>query len=256
MSVSSRIRIVMINTFHPGNIGAAARAMKNMGLNQLYLVDPQDYPSEEAESRAAGAKDLLEKAVVVSSLDEAIADCPLVIGTSARMRSDPWPMLTPEECAKKVTLESHSAPVALVFGRETMGLLNEELRKCNFHVCIPANPDYPVLNVSSAIQLLCYEIFKLTQSHQSQVHKLSAVPKYVEYREMDRFMGELEKILRDVGFLMDKHPGRTMIRIKRLVNRLRPEAKEMKILWGIVSSVQDMVKSLRLSDGQEGSKKD
>ena len=260
--MNSNIRIVMINTFHPGNIGAAARAMKNMGLESLYLVDPQDYPSADAVSRAAGAKDVLDRSVIVDTLEEAIQDCSLVIGTSARMRSDPWPVITPDTCAQKLVEESQAGPVAVVFGRETMGMLNEELQLCNFHVCIPANPDYPVLNVSSAIQLIVYEIFKHSQSFQQQKQQIEREPKYVELREMTLFVESLEKVLKALGFLIEKHPGRTMLRIKRLVNRVRPEAKEMNILWGMMSSAQNMIDRLQhlenqaSKEGQEKTEKD
>ena len=151
----NNIRIVLINTFHPGNIGAAARALKNMGLTNLYLVDPVDFPHTEADSRAAGAQDVLANAKVVSTLDEAIHDCQLVIGTSARNRTFDLPLLDARESATKILSESSQGNIAILFGRESKGLLNEELSLCNFHMFIPSNPDYPVLNISQAIQIAC-----------------------------------------------------------------------------------------------------
>lgn len=246
----SNIRIVLINTFHPGNIGAAARAMKNMGLRQLYLVNPVAYPHSEAESRAAGAKDVLETAQVVDSLDEAIADCALVIGTSARSRSFPWPMLDARSCAVKALEEAASGPVAIVFGRERMGLHNEELRQCNFHLSIPADPEYPVLNVSAAIQIVCYELYLQAQSGQTgddegepaamtgielQESEASAYP---TKREMDYFYEHLEQSLKDINFIIPQHEGKVMTKLHRFFNRARPEQQELNMLRGILSALQ------------------
>lgn len=236
------IRIVLINTFHAGNIGAAARAMKNMGLSQLWLVDPQDYPSEEADSRAAGAKDVLDSARVVGTLEEAIADCQLVIGTSARTRTFDLPLLDAREGAEKVVSEAHQGQIALVFGRETMGLLNEELQLCNFHVYISANPEYPVLNVAQAIQLLCYEIWMASQA--STVKPAEA--EYPRQHEMTLFYEHLETVLRETNFIIPQHEGRAMTKLKRYFNRTRPEKAELGMLRGILSSVQEALQ--RLSD--------
>src|SRR5690606_34898669 len=130
----SNIRIVLVNTTHPGNIGGTARAMKNMGLKNLYLVEPKEFPSDKAVWRSAGATDVLDNAVVVDTLDEAIAGCGLVVGTSARERRIPWPLLDPRECGESVWQEAGQHQVAVVFGREDRGLTNEELHKCNYHV--------------------------------------------------------------------------------------------------------------------------
>ena len=234
----SNIRIVMINTFHPGNIGAAARAMDNMGLSELYLVQPRRFPDEEASSRAAGAIKLLEKATVVDSLEQAIADCPLVIGTSARSRSFPWPMLDAQQCADKVLNEATQAPVAIVFGRERMGLHNDELMQCNFHVAIPTNPDNPVLNVSAAIQIICYEIWKgqLDRSELAATEVEAAT--YPSQQQMEYFYQHLEQTLVDTGFLNPQHPGNTLTKLRRLFNRARPEELELNMLRGILKSAQ------------------
>lgn len=243
----SNIRIVMINTFHPGNIGAAARALKNMGLRELYLVDPRQYPDPEAESRASGALDVLGNATVVATLEEAIQDCPLVIGASARSRSFPWPMLDAAQCAEKSVAEASQAPVAIVFGRERMGLTNDELMLCNYHVAIPADPAHPVLNVSSAIQVICYEIWKshlanLPQSEPqpSGQHSSARVDsaEYPSHQEMTYFYQHLEQTLRDVGFLVPQHEGKSMTKLRRLFNRCRPEALELNMLRGILKAIQ------------------
>lgn len=232
------IRVVLINTFHPGNIGAAARAMKNMGLNQLYLVEPEIFPSKEADSRAAGAKDLLEHAIVVSSLEEAIADCQLVIGTSARtQRTFDLPLLPAREGAEQIVGEAHSGQVALVFGRETMGLHNHELQQCNIHVYIPANPEYPVLNVSQAIQLLCYEIFMAAENKSYK----KVEEEYPRQKEISLFYEHLEKVLRMTNFIVPQHEGKVLEKLRRFFNRSRPERTELNMLRGILTSVEETV---------------
>ena len=231
------IRIVLINTYHPGNIGAAARAMKNMGLSQLYLVDPRVFPDEEADARAAGAKELLDSAVVVSTMDEAIADCQLVIGTSARNRTFDLPIFDAHDCAKKVVGEAVHGKVAIVFGRETMGLHNSELQKCNFHVYIPANPEYPVLNVSAAIQLVCYEIW---QAHEKNDYVDQEQP-YPLIRDIELFYEHLESALRKTRFIIPQHEGKVMEKLRRYFNRSRPERTELNMLRGILTSIDETV---------------
>ncbi|WP_210395400.1 tRNA (cytosine(32)/uridine(32)-2'-O)-methyltransferase TrmJ [Motiliproteus sediminis] len=234
----SNVRIVLINTFHPGNIGAAARAMKNMGLNQLFLVNPVEFPHPEASSRAAGALELLEQATVVDTLSEAIADCPLVIGTSARSRSFPWPMLNARECGLQVVREAQQAPVAIVFGRERMGLHNDELRQCNYHVAIDADPEYPVLNVSAALQVICYEIW---MAHQALAPHAGAdsqqLPSYPDQAAMQHFYQHLEATLKAIGFILPQHEGKTMTKLQRFFNRGRPEQIELNMLRGILSAI-------------------
>ncbi len=253
----ANIRIVLINTFHPGNIGAAARAMKNMGLSELYLVDPRSYPDPEAESRASGATDLLEKATVVDSLAQAIADCPLVIGASARSRSFPWPMLDAEQCANKAVTEAHQGPVAIVFGRERMGLTNEELMQCHFHVAIPANPEHPVLNVSAAIQVICYEIWKhhlasvVTSTVADNPVIAAEEAHYPSHQEMEYFYQHLEQMLRDIGFMVANHEGRSLTKLRRLFNRARPEVLELNMLRGILKAAQRSTAKHRLEDSRD-----
>ena len=236
----ANIRIILINTFHPGNIGATARAMKTMGLNDLCLVSPQHYPAPDADSMAAGAQDVLASARVVNTLDEAIADCSLVIGTSARSRNMSILMLEPSDCAEQLVTESANSKVALVFGQETMGMTNEELLKCHYHVAIPANPDYPVLNVAAAAQILCYEIYqasaRLSRAEQ-QFHNPENEP-FPQIRQMELFYEHLETTLDDIGFIVRQHPGLAMTRLRRLFNRARPEAKELQMLRGILSAAQ------------------
>lgn len=243
----ANIRIVLINTFHPGNIGAAARAMKNMGLSQLWLVDPQDFPSDAASARAAGAQDILAAAQVVDTLEQALADCQLVIGTSARSRTFDLPMLDARNCAAKVVSEAQQGEIALLFGRETMGLLNAEMQLCNFHVYIPANPEYPVLNIAQAIQLVSYEIWMAQQGSTP----VPAASHYPRQQEMARFFQHLEQVLRTTGFLIPQHEGRAMTKLKRYFNRSRPEKAELGMLRGILSSVQACVQQQTANDDKK-----
>lgn len=232
-----QIRIVLVNTSHTGNMGSAARAMKTMGLTQLVLVDPQALPDDNAIALAAGASDVLVNARIVPTLDDAIADCGLVIGTSARSRTLSWPMLDPREAGEKLVTERVKHPVALVFGRERTGLTNDELQKCHYHVAIPANPEYSSLNLAMAVQTLCYEVRmrwlqdQLPESDEERVDYPSA-------QQLEGFYLHLEQTLFKTGFITEEHPGHVMSKLRRLFNRARPEVVELNILRGILTSVQ------------------
>ncbi|MCX7130678.1 tRNA (cytosine(32)/uridine(32)-2'-O)-methyltransferase TrmJ [Aeromonas sp.] len=231
-----QIRIVLVNTSHTGNMGSAARAMKTMGLTQLVLVDPQTLPDDNAMALAAGASDVLANARIVSTLDEAIADCGLVIGTSARSRTLSWPMLDPREAGKKAVVEGVKHPVALVFGRERTGLTNDELQKCHYHVAIAANPEYSSLNLAMAVQTICYEV----RMHwlQDQAPEVESEADYPSADQLEGFYQHLEQTLLKTGFIADDHPGQVMSKLRRLFNRARPETVELNILRGILTSVQ------------------
>lgn len=232
-----RSRIILVNTSHPGNIGSAARAMKTMGLSQLYLVAPLEFPHPKALEMASGADDILDKAIVVETLDEAIADCSLVIGSSARMRTIPWPLCTPRQMAEKVKQEAPSAQTAILFGREQSGLSNEELQRCNLHIQIPANPDYSSLNISAAVQVVAYEL------RMASLDGLAETPEW-DYRlasadEMERFFNHLQQVLIEIDFLKMNAPRKLMTRLRRMFLRTRPDVMEMNILRGMLSAVQD-----------------
>lgn len=231
-----QIRIVLVNTSHTGNMGSAARAMKTMGLTQLVLVDPQEMPDENAVALAAGASDILANAHIVPTLEDAIADCGLVIGTSARSRTLSWPMLDPREAGEKAVQEGATHPVALVFGRERTGLTNDELQKCHYHVAIPANPEYSSLNLAMAVQTLCYEV----RMHWLQTQESVVADPDLDYptaEQLEGFYQHLEQTLQKTGFISDDHPGHVMSKLRRLFNRARPEAVELNILRGILTSV-------------------
>ncbi|HTF85963.1 MAG TPA: tRNA (cytosine(32)/uridine(32)-2'-O)-methyltransferase TrmJ [Cellvibrio sp.] len=239
----SNIRIVLVNTTHPGNIGGTARAMKNMGLKNLYLVEPKEFPSDKAVWRSAGATDVLDNAVVVDTLDEAIAGCGLVVGTSARERRIPWPLLDPRECGESVWQEAGQHQVAVVFGREDRGLTNEELHKCNYHVHIPANPEYSSLNLATAVQVVCYEIrmayLMAAEGKTLTQHQWDMPPATAE--SLDAYYTHLEETLVSLGFLDPENPKQTMTRLRRLYNRVRLDQMELNILRGVLTSMQNYI---------------
>ncbi len=238
------IRIVLVNTTHPGNIGGVARAMKNMGLSQLYLVDPKEYPSERAEWRASNATDLLASAKVVTALDEAIADCGLVIGTSARERRIPWPLLTPRECADRSVAEAAQHPVAIVFGREDRGLTNEELHKCHYHLHIPSNPEYSSLNLAAAVQVISYELRLSGLALQSEGQALHFddwdVPP-AKSEAVESYFQHLEDTLYQLDFIQPDNPRQTMTRLRRLYSRIRLDEMELAIMRGMLTAMQNYV---------------
>ncbi len=234
-----KIRIVLVNTSHTGNIGSAARAMKTMGLSDLVLVDPVSPPDGKSTALAAGAVDILAGLRIVPTLAEAVADCGLVIGTSARSRTLQWPMLDPREAGAKLVAEASQYPVALVFGRERTGLTNEELQQCHFHVAIPANPEYSSLNLAMAVQTLCYEV---RMAWLAGTPVASEPEFYPRQDDLERFYQHLQQTLLQTGFLRDDHPGQVMSKLRRLFNRSRPDSQELNILRGILTAVQ---KSLR-----------
>jgi tRNA (cytidine32/uridine32-2'-O)-methyltransferase len=237
------IRIVLVNTSHPGNIGGVARAMKNMGLSRLYLVEPRQFPDEQAEWRAASAGDLLESAVVTSSLDEAIADCQFVVGTSARGRRIPWPLLDPRQCAERMAVASDSEQVAILFGREDRGLTNDELKVCNLHLNIPTSGDYSSLNLAMAVQVVCYELRMLLDADKLPKAEDEEWDTPFSSREnMERFYTHLEETLVDIEFLDPAAPRQLMARLRRLYSRVRLDEMELNILRGILTETQKRVK--------------
>ena len=229
------VRIVLVETSHPGNIGAVARAMKNMCLEQLVLVEPKRFPSEEAITRASGADDLLESARICQSLDEAVADCTLVIGASARLRTVQWPQVDPRQGAEKIRQAAADGPVAVVFGREDSGLSNAELERCNYLLHIPANKHYSSLNLAMAVQVVSYELMMLSPEKKAP---LDEAHQPVSAGEMQGLFAHLEQMLGDVGFADPRKSDKLMRRLKRLLYRAAPDADELKILRGIFSAAQ------------------
>lgn len=235
----NNISIVLTHTSHPGNIGASARAMKNMGLSRLALVSPKEFPSGVAVGRAASAVDLLDQAQVFGSLKEAVADCGLVIGASARSRRITWPLLSPVECARLLIRESGRNRAALVFGREDTGLSNKELQLCHYHVQIPANPDYPSLNLAAAVMVLCYELHQaaLAPGNPEELERDWDQP-MATGADVERFHEHLERVLIAVEFHDPQHPRQLMQRIRRLFGRIRIDVMEMNILRGMLTNIE------------------
>ncbi|MBV1873807.1 MAG: RNA methyltransferase [Gammaproteobacteria bacterium] len=242
------VRIVMVNTSHPGNIGAAARALKTMGLSRLYLVAPEQYPCMEATWRAAGAADVLADAVVVDSLEEAIDGCALVLGASARQRRIPWPVIDSREGGVAIALQAQTEQVAVVFGREDRGLSNDELQLCNYHIEIPANEEYGVLNVASAIQVVCYEIrcaLLASADMQSKNQAIEMPVKLVRWderlatsKELAYFFEHMQKTLESLDFYEPNNPRQLMTRLRRLFMRSQVDHLELNILRGVMTAIQ------------------
>jgi tRNA (cytidine32/uridine32-2'-O)-methyltransferase len=239
-SIFSKVRIVLVGTTHPGNIGAAARAMKTMSQDKLYLVNPKEFPSAEATARAAGADDILANASIHSDLKSAVSDCDLVITTSARVRSIPWPMVTPRECAEKI-VESGNGNTAIVFGRENSGLNNEEMELGNMVLKIPVNPEFSSLNLASAVQIICYEIllrFQIVQKTDVSNEK----SQIVKQEQMEQFYAHLEDAMVEVGYYDRNNPRKLMHRMRRLFNRALLDESEFNILRGFLAATQEGLK--------------
>lgn len=231
---SSPIRFVLFRPTHPGNIGAAARAMKTMGFSELVLVDPACEIDGVARARSSGALDVLMNARIVSTLTEAIEGCGYVVGTSSRRRRLAWPELDPRECATESIAASRSAPVAIVFGAERAGLTNEEVDRCNALVCVPSNPDYSSLNLAMAVQIIAYEL-RLAQGLDSKPSDPDSTP--ASAGDIELFYEHLERVLIDSGFLKPDNPRVLMRRLRRLFNRARLDQSELGIMRGILTSL-------------------
>jgi tRNA (cytidine32/uridine32-2'-O)-methyltransferase len=235
----NHIKIVLVGTTHPGNIGAAARAMKTMGIANLCLVSPKIFPSAEVTARAAGADDILASAGLFDSLREAVSDCALVYGTSARMRSIPWPCLNPAEAAAEMFRSANGETrAAVVFGRESSGLTNQELELCNRMITIPASPEFSSLNLAAAVQILCYELYRHAAVEPEPLPDDASA---VTMEDMERFYRQLEQCLIDIGFLDPEKPRRLMRRLKRLFSRVGLDQNEYNILRGILAAVRTKI---------------
>ena len=259
---SAQIHIILIEPSHPGNIGAAARAMKNMGLSKLVLVNPAVFPSSHADARASHAKDILEQAEVVSDFSNAINNSHLIIGTSARNRSLPWPMVTAASCAEKVyqslAAADNQIKISIIFGREHSGLTNQELQACHYHLFIPTHPTYNSLNLAAAVQVVCYEIYQTFISKQepetlSENKTSTKIKKFdwsqknfgiawdlpkASHQQVQGLLQHLENMLTDINFFDPANPKMVMQRLKRLLMRVHLDEMEVNLLRGIFATVQ------------------
>jgi TrmH family RNA methyltransferase len=228
--LAQRTRIVLVRTSHPGNIGGAARAMKTMGLERLYLVAPLKYPHADATARASGADDLLSRARVCDTLEEAIGDCTLVIGASARQRTLPWPLLDARSAAQRIAESPGEA--AVIFGAEQSGLDNRDLERCGALLRIPTNADYGSLNLAAAVQIVTYE---LRMAARAETPEASETP-LATAAELEYFYEHLQRVMEAMDFLDPGNPKHLMRRMRRLFNRARLDQNELNILRGLLAA--------------------
>jgi tRNA (cytidine32/uridine32-2'-O)-methyltransferase len=230
------IRIVLVSTSHPGNIGSSARAMKTMGLSRLYLVNPKVFPDRHANELAAGADNILENAKVTLSLEEALQGSHLVFGTSARAREMAIPGFTPATCAHKIAGQASDTEIAIVFGREHAGLTNEELLQCHYHLHIPTDPAFASLNLAQAVQIVAYEL-RMALLSPAAIVKMQE-DKLARIDDVERFYTHLQQVLVAIRFLNPSHPKRLLQRIRRMFNRIQLEEMEVNILRGILTEIE------------------
>lgn len=234
-----KVRFVLVGTTHPGNIGAAARAMKTMGLSNLHLVEPLHYPSAEATARASGADDVLANAIVHQDLLSAIDGCQKVYGMSARLRHLPVPAVTPREAVEQIQQQQNDdAEVAILFGREHSGLNNDELDRCHYLVNIPANPDYSSLNLAAAVQVFAYEL-KMSFDPNIEQGRIGEKREAIDATDLEHLYQHFEQSLMTIGFLDPEQPRNLMRRIRRLFNRADLDRNELQILHGILRAAEN-----------------
>jgi len=222
----------LVETSHPGNIGAVARAMKNMCMSELYLVSPKIFPSADATSRASGADDILASAVVCDTLQEAIADCHMVVGASARSRTITVPDESPRDCAERLAVEAQDKKIAILFGRENSGLKNHELDLCQTLLSIPSNPKYSSLNLGAAVQVVCYELMVAAQLNAPEPKALETPLATSE--QMESFYDHLYQALEEIGVINPEKSTSIMRRLRRVYHRAALDTKEIDILRGIL----------------------
>ena len=235
------VKVVLVGTTHPGNIGATARAIKNMGILDLALVEPKEFPSDVATFRSKAAKDILENATVYESLKDAVSGCELVVGTSARDRTVPWPVLSPSEAAKEMHKCSLNGDVAIVFGREDRGLTNEELGLCNFHVHIPSDPEYSSLNLSQAVQILAYEI-RLAYLDENERSEDYWDVDLANNEQTERLINHMDELMQEVDFYDIENPRKLLVRVRRFFKRSKIDVMEANIFRGFFSTIQKKLK--------------
>jgi TrmH family RNA methyltransferase len=239
--MSSAIRIVLVDASHPGNIGASARAMKNMGLDSLVLVRPHSYPDPEATARASGAADVLAQARVVGTVDEAIGDCGLVVGTTARARSANWRVVDSRGGAGELAVAADSRPAAVLFGGERNGLANEDLARCQALMRIPSAAGYESLNLAQAVQIICYEVMLATRCR--AIGPAGSPTPRATADEMLALNAHLERVMRATGFMHDGNAGQLGERVQRLVARALPDDGEVRILRGWLAAIERRLRS-------------
>lgn len=251
-----RIRIVLVEPSHPGNIGGAARAMKTMGLHHLALVKPARFPDPQADWRAAGAMDVLDSASVVADVSAAVAGCHYVVGTSTRARAIPWPAILAKDLGAALTGQPTEGQIAILFGREDSGLSNEELQRCHTHLQIPSSKEYGSLNLAMAVQVVCYEIFQHLEDVQIQTtsgadQDQTLMPGQgsriwdkdpASGQQVDGVLEHLEQLMVQSQFIERDNPGNTVARLRRLFMRAQLDETEVQILRGLLKSLQQKMR--------------
>ena len=234
------IKVVLVGTTHPGNIGATARAMKNMGIVNLALVAPKEFPSDVATYRSKAAKDVLENAKVFDTLKTAVSNCELVIGTSARERKVPWPILNPKDASQEVSRGVLNNKVAIVFGREDRGLTNDELGLCNLHVHIPTDPAYSSLNLSQAVQIMVYEMRSSILENQENEEYWDV--EFADNDQTERLINHMDELMQEVDFYEIDNPRKLLLRVRRFFKRSRIDVMEVNIFRGLFAAIQKKLK--------------
>ena len=239
MSLSKQVKIILIETTNSGNIGSALRAMKTMNFSRLCLVRPKDFPSDEVETMATNAKDLIKKIEVVDNLDEALEGMSFIVGTSSRMRKVPWPNETLENASPRIISEvENKTNVAILFGREDRGLTNDELQRCNLHLYIPANKDYPVLNLSMAVQVVCYQLYIDGLLHQDYVQSEYWDVPSAEANHVNRLINHFIEVAEELEVFNKGNPRQIGARIKRMFTRIGLDEMEVNFMRGFLSAVE------------------
>ncbi|MFT3755646.1 MAG: RNA methyltransferase [Pseudoxanthomonas sp.] len=238
------LRFVLVGTQHPGNIGAAARAIKTMGLHRLALVAPEQFPAEEARRRSAGAEDVLANAQVFATLAEAVADCRYVLGCTARSRRVQLEEHAPRAAAERTLALAADGPVALVFGRERTGLTNEELQLCHAAVHIPANPEYSSLNLAAAVQVLAYElrVAWLATSGAPPAKEPEGRERLASHAQLEGLFSQLGDTLEQIDFHKGRSPDSAMRKLRRLFLRSDLSEQEVRLLRGVLADAQRMAR--------------
>ncbi len=235
MTALNNVRVVLVEPDHPGNIGGACRALKTMGLGELHVINPRRFPDPQAQWRAAGAQDVLDAVQVHASLSTAIDACHCVVGTSTRARTIPWPVVSARTLAERVLALPADAKVAILFGRETNGLSNDELQRCDLHLQIPANPEYPSLNLAMAVQVVAYELF----SNSEQAPRIQAVADRppASNSEVVGLIEHLSAAAIASDFVQAAQPGQTLTRLRRLLLRAELDRTEVQMLHGLIKAM-------------------
>ena len=238
--INRYVQIVLVETSHPGNIGSVARAMKNMGLANLALINPKKFPHQDATALAGNAKDVLDNAHIFSSIQEAVKSSKMIYATSARDRTIEWPTLTANDAALEIQeLVMNEIEVSILFGREDRGLTNEELQLANKHLIIPAHPDYPVLNIAMSTQVVCYELYQAAQNN--AVESWQDFPEYTS-EELNNLINHFNETVAALDLVDSKNPKQIMTRMERMFRRLYPDQMEGNFLRGFLKAVNKRIK--------------